>query len=74
MSRHRNMATRTAHANGDSVRREAYERAMQIVAGRPGVSSVLTNGQRDAVRNFDGPEIIGDRNRLPVRRRNADAS
>jgi hypothetical protein len=65
-------AARPARVDGDSVRREAYERAMQTLNGRPGVASTLTPAQRNVIENFDGPEIIGNRDRL--RRRNADAS
>lgn len=70
----RNMYAAARLVDGDPVRRAAYERAMQILAGRSGVSDALTNAQRDFIRNFEAPELLGDRSRLPsARRENVDA-
>jgi hypothetical protein len=54
-------------ARRDSVREEAYTWAMELLAGRLGVSDSLTTEQREALRAYDGPEIAGNRSKAPKR-------
>ncbi len=64
MSRHQHLRDHTAY--DDSVRREAYERAMAMLDGRPGIS--LSAPNIDDVRAYSGPIVAGDHpRRLPSR-------
>lgn len=48
----------------DPVRREAYERAFEILRGRQGLSR---DSDVAAVRSYDGPVIIGNRDSIQPR-------
>lgn len=48
----------------DPVRREAYERALEILRGRQGLSR---DSDVAAVRSYDGPVIIGNRDTVQPR-------
>lgn len=44
----------------DDVRQQAYERAMGILRGRPGIGASLTPEQYEFVRSWSGPINLGD--------------
>lgn len=48
----------------DPVRREAYERALEILHGRRGLSR---DSDVATIRNYDGPVIIGNRESIQSR-------
>jgi hypothetical protein len=66
MSRHAHAQAYSPLAYDDPVRREAYEHAMRILNNRPGVSDAMTTDQREFIRNFDAPEVLGNKARLPL--------
>lgn len=68
MSRLYNAASRSDSEYGNPVRRDAYERGMQLLNGRAASADRLSADQREIVRTFEGPEVVGDRSRLPPRR------
>ena len=59
MSRPRHAAEVPPPTRDDPIRREAYVRAMQTLAERPGLFDALTPDQRRALQEYTGPEILG---------------
>lgn len=49
----------TATDHGDPVRREAFEEAMQKLAGRRGLYESLSESERREILELDGPEVLG---------------
>jgi hypothetical protein len=65
MSRRQHIADHTHTSYGDPVRREAYERAMETLRGRPGLRR---NADVSVIRDYRGPVVVGDHADLPSRR------
>lgn len=59
MSSYPHAAERVGETEADGVRREAYERALARVWGRPGLCETLSDEQLARLRAYTGPEIAG---------------